>query len=259
MASIVKTGREKTILKQGLIVMGILGGIYIFLINPFLKEGGTIIDEELDKKTMEIKRYITRTGSLPSKEGFNKLDIQGKASEKAYSELVDFIDPKSNTVLEPNQEAGLYFIERLHSVIKKFETDTNSKGTKLPENLGFGDGLPKDNMVDIFLRQLDTMEYIIEALLKNDIMEINTLKPLKAIEYIDPMAKELFYTELPIQISMKINSKGLSGFLYEIKNARPVIAVKEVHIKNNEENLVLDATLVLSSFKVAAVKEKEKK
>jgi hypothetical protein len=249
MPNILKSGREKTVLKQGLIIMGILGGIYIFLINPFLKEGGAIIDEELDKKTMEIKRYITLTGSLPSKEGFNKLDIQGKALEKAYTELVDFIDPKSKLSLEPNQEAGLYFIERLHSVVKKFETDTNSKGTKLPENLGFGDGMPKDNMVDIFLRQLDTMEYVIGSLLKNDIVEINTLKPLKAIEYTDPMTKELFYSELPIQISMKVNSQGLAGFLFELKNAKPVIAVKEVHIKNNEDNLILDATLVLSSFK----------
>ena len=59
-----KTQREKTILKQGLIALAVAAGIYIFFISPFLKEGRTIIDEELDRKISDMKRFITLTGTV---------------------------------------------------------------------------------------------------------------------------------------------------------------------------------------------------
>lgn len=246
-----KTGKEKLILKQGLIVLAVLAGIYIFFLSPFLKEGRSIIDEELDRKIGEIKRSITLTGTVPSRESFAKMEKEKDSLAEKFSGLADFVDPKKTRLSEKNAEAGLYFIEKLHSTMKKFEPAA-ARGVKLPENLGFGDGLPKDNMVPVLLRQLETIEFTVEELLKSEGSNVYALKPLKPIEYIEPVSKKLFYTELPVQISVKTDTKTFMNLLMEFKNASPVISVKELHVKSIEpDSGDLEISLVLSSFMIA--------
>lgn len=255
-----KSGREKIILKQGLIVLAVIAGIYIFLLSPFLKEGRSIMDEELDRKISEMKRFITLTGTVPSKESFTKLDIERMSLKDKFFSLVDFVDPKKTRLSEKDAEAGLYFIEKLHSTMKKFETEMDAKGAKLPENLGFGDGLPKDNMVPVLLRQLETVDFVVGALLENHQSDIYALKPLKPIEYIEPVSKELFYTELPVQFSIKTDTKALTNLLMELKNASPVISMKELHVKSMEPATGdIEISLVLSTFMVSKAESYETK
>lgn len=246
-----KSGKEKNILRQGLIVLGLMAALYIFFLNPFLKEGKSIMDEELERKTTEIKKYIKLTGSLPSRESFSKLEKENAELENRFSELVNFIDPEKARLSKSDTEAGLYFIERLHSTMKKFETESSAKGIKLPENLGFGDGLPKDNMVSVLIRQLEIMEFVVEALLKSEKINIYTLKPLKSIEYLELGAKTVFYTELPVQVSIRTDNKTLINLLLGLKNISPVISVKELHLKSDEASRELEASMVLSSFAIA--------
>ncbi len=247
-----KTPREKNILKQGLIVLAVLAGIYVFFLSPFLKEGRSIIDDELERKISDMKRFITLTGTVPSKESFAKMEKEKNSLEEKFSGLVDFVDPKKPRLSEKNAEAGLYFIERLHSTMKKFELEATAKGAKLPENLGFGDGLPKDNMVPVLLRQLETIEFAVGILLKNEGSDVYALKPLKSIENIEPISKKLFYTELPVQISIKTDTKTFMNLLLELKNASPVISVKELHVKSIEPDTGgLEVSLVLSTLMVA--------
>jgi len=247
-----KTAREKTILKQGLIILAVLAGIYIFFLSPFLKEGRSIMDEELERKISEMKRFITLTGTVPSKESFAKMEKDRDLLEEKFSGLADFTDPKKARLSEKNSEAGLYFIEKLHSTMKKFEMEAGIKDVKLPENLGFGDGLPKDSMVPVLLRQLEIVEFAVGALLKNSGSNIYALKPLKSIEYIEPVSKKLFYTELPVQMSIKTTTSAFMNLLLELKNASPVISVKELHVKSIEPGSgEAEISLVLSSFMVA--------
>jgi len=247
-----KTPKEKNILKQGLIVLAVLAGIYVLLLSPFLKEGRSIIDEELDRKISDMKRFITLTGTVPSKESFAKMEKEKKSLEEKFSVLMDFVDPKKARLSEKNTEAGLYFIEKLHSTMKKFELEAAAKGAKLPDNLGFGDGLPKDSMVPVLLRQLEIIEFTVDMLLKNTGSDVYALKPLKSIEYIEPVSKKLFYTELPVQISIKTDTKTLMNLLLELKNASPVISVKELHVKSIEPDLgEVEISMVLSSFMIA--------
>jgi hypothetical protein len=246
-----KTPREKNILKQGLIILAMLAGIYIFFLSPFLKEGRSIIDEELERKISDMKRFITLTGTVPSKESFAKMEKEKNSLEEKFSGLVDFADPKKARLSEKNTEAGLYFIEKLHSTMKKFESEAAVTGAKLPENLGFGDGLPKDNMVPVLLRQLETIEFAVGILLKNKGSDVYALKPLKSIENIEPISKKLFYTELPIQISIKTDTKTFMNLLLELKNASPAISVKELHVKSIEPDTGdLEISLVLSTLMV---------
>jgi hypothetical protein len=247
-----KTQREKAILKQGLIILGIMVGLYFFVLSPFLKEGSSILDEELERKTEEIKKYIARTGSLPSKEGFDKMEKQKSILEEKLQELVNFVDPEKARMSESNTEAGLYFIERLHSSIKEFSEEAGSNDIKLPENLGFGDGLPKERMVDTLLRQLESVEFVVGTLLKSKHIEFTAIKPLKSIDYIEPLSKEIFYTELPVQISIKTDTKTLIELLLQLKNQSPLVSLKELHIKSSDlASGDIEASLVLSSFKVA--------
>jgi hypothetical protein len=247
-----KSGREKLILKQGLIVLGVLAGIYIFFLSPFLKEGRSIMDEELDRKISEMKRFITLTGTVPSKESFTRMEKERESLQEKFSGLVDFVNPEKADISGKDTEAGLYFIEKLHSTMKKFEAGSGLKPVKLPENLGFGDGLPKDNMVPVLLRQLETIDFAVGVLLKSEGSDIYGLKPLKAIEYIEPVSKGLFYTELPVQVSVKTDTKSLMNLLLGLKNASPVISVKELHVKSiDTASGSLEVSLVLSSFMVA--------
>ena len=247
-----RSNKEKIILKQGLIVLGVMAGTYVFFLNPFFKEGSSIMDEELERKTAEIKRFVALTGSMPSREAFSKLEKEKKAVEERFSSLVYFVDPEKPRISDKDTEAGLYFIEKLHSTMKRFELESSAKGIKLPENLGFGDGLPKDSMVPVLLRQLETIEFTVATLLKNQKVEIYALKPLKSIEYTEPLTKELFYTELPVQVSLKADTKAVMDLLSGLKNSSPVISVKELHLKSVElDSGDIEASLVLSTFMVA--------
>ncbi|MBU4312842.1 MAG: hypothetical protein KJ706_09020 [Candidatus Omnitrophica bacterium] len=247
-----KTQREKTILKQGLIAVGVIAGLYVFILSPFLREGSSILDDELERKTREIKKYIAATGSFPSKESFDKLEKEGMALQRKFEELADFIDPEKTRISDASSEAGLYFIEKLHDLMKRFSEEASSKGVELPENLGFGDGLPKESMVESLLRQLETAELAISVLLESETIEFSAIKPLKSIEYIEPLSKDVLYTELPLQISMRLDTDAFVNLLLELKNASPIVSVKEVHIKSDEENLGdIEASLVLSTFRVA--------
>src|SRR3989338_5755177 len=98
--SMLKAAREKTILKQGLIVLAVLAGIYIFFLSPFLKEGRSIMDEELERKISEMKRFITLTGAVPSKESFAKMEKEKDFLQEKFSSLVDFVDPKKARISE---------------------------------------------------------------------------------------------------------------------------------------------------------------
>nr|MBU1328424.1 hypothetical protein [Candidatus Omnitrophota bacterium] len=247
-----KTQREKNILKQGIIILAVIAGIYIFFLSPFLKEGRSIIDEELERKISEMKKFIILTGTVPSKESFAKMDKDNISLKEKFFNIAEFIDPKKARLSEKDAEAGLYFIEKLHFTMKKFELEAGAKGAKLPENLGFGEGLPKDNMVPVLLRQLEIIEFAVGVLLKSQNSNIYALKTLRSIEYIEPVSKELFYTELPIQISIKTDTKALINLLLELKNASPTISVKELHVKSIESaSGEVEISMVLSTFMIA--------
>ncbi|MFH1854626.1 MAG: hypothetical protein ABH815_04865 [Candidatus Omnitrophota bacterium] len=253
-----KTAREKTIFKQGILTLAVAAGLYFFVLSPFLKEGSSILDEELERKTLEMKKYIARTGTLPSREGFEKLKKEETGMKSKLEELEDFIDPQKTRISETNSEAGLYFIERLHGCIKKFSEEASSRDIKIPQNLGFGDGLPKENMVDSLLRQLEIVELAVDTLLKNNSVEFSAIKPLKAIDYIEPLSKKVFYTELPVQISIKTGTEAFIGLLVGLKNASPPVSVKEVHIRSSETGVdQIEASLVLSTFKITRAKDND--
>ena len=245
-----KTGREKIILKQGLIVLGIIAGLYFFVLSPFLRDEGTLLDEELERKTIEINRYIKRTGALPSKESFERLNKERGRLEGQLDKILDFIDPEKTRVSDTSTEAGLYFIERLHDSIKNFTEKGESKGIKLPENLGFGDGFPKESMVDMLLRQLEIVEFALDTLLDSDNVEIYSIKPLRFSDYIEPLTKDILYTELPVELSFKAPTKVLAELLVGLKNVSPIVSVKEMHIKSNDvDRGFVEVGLVLSAFK----------
>ncbi len=246
-----KTAKEKAILKQGSIVIGILLALYLFVLGPLMNEGSSILDDELERKTVEIKKYIARTGSLPSKDSFEKIEEKKLELDNKFQELVDFVDPAKVRISDSSSEAGLYFIERLHASMKKFSEKASSKEVGLPENLGFGDGLPKNSMVEALLRQLETVELAVGILLESENIEFSAIKPLRSIDYIEPLSKEVLYTELPVQFSVKTDTESLVNLLLELKNRTPVISVKELHLKSSEGiESDIEVSLVLSTFMV---------
>ena len=251
-----KSSKEKMILKQGILVLGVIGGLYLFVLSPFLKEGSSILDEELERKTADVNRFFLRTGSMPSKKGFEKMEKEELEMKKSLQDLMNFVDPVKVRLSESSTEAGLYFIEKLHNSTRQFLDQADSKGIKLPENLGFDGSLPKDNFVDVLLRQLETVEGVMGILLESQRIEVSLIKPLKPIDYVESLSKETLYTELPVQISIKTDTETFMKLLVGVKNRSPVVSVKEVHIKSSEsETGDIEVSLVLSTFKVARAVE----
>jgi len=254
------TKRDKTILRQGSIIIGIILALYFFIISPFLKEGTSILDEELERKADELKRYVMRSGPLPSEDGFVRLDKQRASLKKDLQTLSDFIDPLKVRASDVDTELGLFFIERLHADIKRFSEMATKNNIKIPENLGFGDGLPKDQMVDTLLRQLEIVEFAMESFLKTNHIEFTVIRPLKTINYIEPLSKEICYTELPVQLSVKTDTKTLVQFLLEARNHSPVVSIKELHVKAVDATSGdIEASLVLSAFKIERKEESNNK
>lgn len=249
MAKIQKTQRQSVYLKQGIFILLILGALYLLIINPFLKEGRSLLDEELEKRLKDVKRFIRESGTMPSKEYFLKLESENKELEESFLRFKNFIDAKvSNVSLEDSAEVGLYFTERLHELAKRIGGLSNEKGIKVPENLGFSESLPKETLVPILLRQLEMVELACDTLLKEGTDEISSLKPLKPIDHIDPKTGKLFLKEVPVQIGLRCNTPAFVKFLIKLRESSPVIAVTEMHVKSDEEAGVIEANLIFSSF-----------
>lgn len=206
------------------------------------------MDEELEKKVKEIKRFIRESGSMPSKEYYLKLESENKELLSTFEKFKDFIDPKIDKPPKDSSEAGLYFTERLHALVKKVESLSSPKGIKVPENLGFSEALPKKEMVPILLRQLDIVELACDTLLSEGANQISSVKPLKPIERMDEKTNKLFLKEAPVQITLRCDTAVLVKFLLKLKDSSPVITVTEMHIKSDEESGLIEASLVLSSF-----------
>ena len=211
---------------------------------------------DLSLKSLEAVIYfasflVTEVDEQLRTKAFEKLEKERQISESKLQQLIDFVDPEKARIPDTGSEAGLFFIERLHSSIKKISDQHDVAALKLPENLGFGGGLPKEGMVDVLLRQLETVEVALGVLLKKGNVEFYAIKPLKSIEYRDPFTKEIFYSELPVQISVKTDTDTLINLLVELKNATPVVSVKELHIKSGQAGTKnIEASFVLSTFSI---------
>ncbi len=102
-----KPPKQNIFLKQATVLFLILLGLYFFLINPFLKEGKNILDEELEKKIKEVKRFIRESGAMPSKDYFLKLETENKELEETFVKFKDFIDSKKEKLPSDSSEATL--------------------------------------------------------------------------------------------------------------------------------------------------------
>ena len=84
----------------------------------------------------------------------------------------------------------------------------------------------------------------------------SNLKPYKhfyevfdVVEKGDEENVELFYRELPIQLSMKCGTSTLVKFLYEMRKTSPVLIVKELKIKSAEDE-TLKVDMIVSELVV---------
>lgn len=243
-----KVQKQNVFLKQGIFILLSLGALYFLIIAPFLKEGRSLLDEELEKKIKDVKRFIRESGTMPSKEYFFELESENKELEAQFLTFKGLIDAKVGNMPEGSAEAGLYFTERLHELAKRIGGVSSEKGIKVPENLGFSESLPKEALVPVLLRQLEMVELACNTLLFEGTDEISSLKPLKPIDRIDPKTGKLFLKEVSVQIGLRCNNSTFVKFLIKLRESSPMIAVTEMHVKSDEEAGLIEASLVLSSF-----------
>jgi hypothetical protein len=106
-------------------------------------------------------------------------------------------------------------------------------------------------MVDTLLRQLESIEAAVDILLEAETIEFFAIKPLKSIDYIEPLSKEVFYSELPVQLFIKTDTETLVNLLLELKNKSPIVSIKEIHVRSDGSSAKdVEVSLVLSTFMV---------
>ena len=188
---------------------------------------------------------------MPKEEFVQALEDYLRRYERNYKQLKEFIDPAREYLPEGTQEAGLYFIEQLHITTKRLNRQANTLKIKIPDSFGFSEQLPEDAAdVVLLLKELDIVDRITTLLMEKGVKEISLVKPLSALEQRDGATQELFYRELPLQLSFSCNSSTLVNFLYQMKNFSPALFVKDIIIKR-QEGLSLQVEMLLSRLVVA--------
>jgi hypothetical protein len=236
--------------KRKILIRRIAIGILLFLclylafLKPLFKfERSRLLDEEIENRASRLESFSIEVGELPSEELFERLRKEVGQLDSEYKELISFIDPSKARLPEGASEAGLYFIERLHTLGKELERKAQVLGVSLPKTMGFSEDLPPSDMVGLLLRELEMVEESVQALIEKEVNSISLIKPLS------PMDKN-FYTELPLQLSFICDTDCLVKFLQDLKNKSPMYVVKDLHITPEVEEEKLKVDLIVSGLVV---------
>ncbi len=167
-----------------------------------------------------------------------------------YQGLLSLIDPPVRYLPEGTAEAGLYFIEQLHITLKRLRRQANSLNIVLPESFGFSEEMPAESEnIELLLKKLDLVDRVTTSLMEQGVRKISLVKPLGAIEQRDSQTQELFYRQIPIQLSFSCDSAALVKFLYQMKNFSPALIVQDIIIKR-AGGLSLQVEMLLSGLEV---------
>jgi len=202
---------------------------------------------DIDETISDLEKYIPKEdGYLPKKVFVQDLETYLSQNKSNYQMLQKFIDPPKEYLPEDTQEAGLYFIEQLYITKKRLRRQANTLKIEIPESFGFSEDMPQDSEdVEALLKVLFTVEQLTTLLMEEKIAKISLIKPLRPVDNRDQETEKLFYREVPIQLSFLCDSPALIKFLYGIKNISPILIVKDIIIKREEESF-LQVEMLLS-------------
>lgn len=243
----------KGLIRQFSLVLLVISVLYLVLVRPIATQGVNILQGQIDEVIIQLQQYIPKTdeGTLPTEELVKALKTHLAQDEQNYQALKKFIDPEKELLPQGTQEAGLYFIEQLHIATKRLKRQATGLKIKIPETFGFSEEMPKDKeSVELLLKELDIVDRLANLLMEERVEEISLVKPLSPLEQRDTQTQQLFYRELPIQLSFVCNSSTLVKFLYQMKNFSPVLIVKDVIIKRNE-GMSLQVEMLVSRLVVS--------
>lgn len=207
----------------------IIGGLYLLLAGPFLNMRSKAMDEKLARDALELKHFVKSKSLLPSLENYERLRKETELLQGQNIELANFVGVASTYLPKGVNEAGLYFIERLHSVRKKLSAKASELKVELPPDFGFGEELPDAALVTFCLRQLDVMDKVVSSLIENKATSITLIKPLK-FEGLDAKEGGQYYKSVDMQFSVKCSAQVLIRFLTDMANSQPIIIVKNLQV-----------------------------
>jgi len=243
----------KGLVRQFSLVLFIVLVLYLTLVRPLAIQAVNVLQAQIDESVIQLEGYLSKAGEgpLPTEESQRRLKAVLAQEEQNYRSLVNFIDPPKVYLPEGTEEAGLYFIEQLHITAKRLKRQASTLKLDIPERFGFSEEMPADTEdVGLLLKKLDLVDRVTTLLMEQGVEEISLVKPLSPIEQRDPRTKELFYRQLPIQLSFLCDSSALVKVLYQMKNFSPVLVVKDIIIKR-AEGQSLQVEMLLSGLEVS--------
>lgn len=243
----------KGLIKQSSIILFIILALYLALVRPLAKQGVNILQDQVNEAVVELEKYIPEKEEdfLPTEELVQAIKSSLAQDEQNYNILKSFVDPDKEYLPAGTQEAGLYFIEQLHITAKRLKRQGNTLKIKIPDSLGFSEEMPEDSRnVELLLKELDIVDRVTTLLMEQGVEEISLVKPLSAIEQRDQDTQELFYREIPVQLSFLCNSTTLVKFLFQIKNFSPALIIKDIIIRKKEA-LSLQVEMLLTRLVVS--------
>ena len=241
----------KGLVRQFSIILFIVLTIYLALVRPVAKQGVNLLQDQINEALVQLERYIPKEGGLlPTKESVRVLEAYLAQERQNYQDLRNFIDPPREYLPRGTQEQGLYFIEQLHIATKRLKRQANTLKIKIPDSFGFSKEMPEDaGNVQILLEKLDVVERVTTLLMEQGVEEISLARPLGMLEQRDSRTQELFYRELPFQLSFLCNSSTLVRILYQMKTFSPALIVKDIIIRR-EKGTSLQIKVLLSRLMI---------
>lgn len=238
--------KESGLLGRLILTIALIIGLYLLLISPLLRMRDNSIDERLARASIELRHFLQAKSPLPSLENYQLLDKEMKTLNDNYAELSNSVVASSPYLPKGVTEAGLYFIERLHSISKKLSAKATEAGIEMPSDFGFSEELPEAAKVEFCLRQLDIVDKVVSSFIERGAAAITLIKPLK-FEKGDSKKEGPDFEMIEVQFSARSSNEALIRFLIDMRNAKPTIVVKNLQIVSEASGL-LRADLVVSGL-----------
>ncbi len=120
---------------------------------------------------------------------------------------------------------GYYFRDEYERVREEVLKKARDKGVPIPDNIGFGGGIPDDDMVELMLNQLNNAKFILELLIDSGATEVS------GFVVGQPVEEKGFLQILPYQVSILISTENLVRLLDRIKTTTQYLSVRSLGIR----------------------------
>ncbi|MBU1088021.1 MAG: Amuc_1100 family pilus-like protein [Candidatus Omnitrophica bacterium] len=231
--------------KKTFAIIGLIGIFCAVLIVAIIAAG--LLNSSLNLKLGDLEKklivYKKTLGSNPE---------QMIASRKTYkSQLLNKNEQINSMFTKANfpSSTPLSFKQLLFVTQDRLKAKSLKKNITLPLGLGFDEykiNVPEADITDVLTQELSVVEELINGAIDSGVSSIDNIK--LSHQKLSLAAGEQSFRYLPISLSIKSGSGQMKAFLMNISKMPGVFVIKQLKVKNIEQNKNLLSTDITLKF-----------